>query len=163
MKLYVLNDFFNFIFLLGQDNAIKIWNRRNGICLHIIEGHRDWVYSLHLYRELIISSSRDGVINIWNLTNGDLVNSLKGHGSHPVRSTAQYNGKLYSCGDDKNIVQWDLVTMKPLKSIPAHMSSICSVVINESDGKLYSGGMDSVVKVWDVGIYIKLIKNLIFL
>ena len=55
---------------VGSDNTLRIWRRETGECLRVIEEHKDYVVSVALSGEYIVSGSAsrtDSTICLWNM------------------------------------------------------------------------------------------------
>jgi WD40 repeat protein len=82
---------------------------------------------------LIAIAGADKIIRLYNTADFQLKSELKGH-TNWVRSISFYNHdqNLISCGDDKKIIQWDLLKYDNTK-INAHNNWILSVDIVNND------------------------------
>ncbi|KAI8844974.1 WD40-repeat-containing domain protein, partial [Chytridium lagenaria] len=114
----------------GNDHTVRVWDMSNGRCLLVLEEHSDWVFSLCLGRDLLYSSSRDGTV--------------RGHGETGVRAVCIAAGRLYSAGDDKAIVEWDVKSGKPTKTLGGHFGAVACL-------SLFGSG-DCTVRVWEIGM-----------
>jgi hypothetical protein len=70
--------------------------------------HTDWVNSIIIYDSLLFSASKDGSINVWAAATGQLLRKLSLPLAIDNTCLVVSNGKLFSGGDDGNILAWDV-------------------------------------------------------
>jgi WD40 repeat protein len=98
----------------GKDAWLKQW--KNGQYMHGWPAHTSGLYDLLLHpdEEILFSASRDKTIKCWNATTLDPLLRIerKNHGGHlhSVNKLAwePVSGLLWSAGDDRRILGWDL-------------------------------------------------------
>lgn len=77
----------------------------------------------------VATCGHDGLIQIWNIQLKPDGEPLQGHGKDAVRDLCYdtRQNQLYSSGDDRRIVQWDLSTRQPVRSLEAvtEVRSLC--------------------------------------
>lgn len=58
---------------------MRLWNPRNGHCLHVCYGHMGWVQALAFSPDgtYLASSSDDDTVRIWDVINGQCINTLE--------------------------------------------------------------------------------------
>jgi len=78
---------------------------------------------------------------------------LKGHKNTINNVELDQNNKyrLYSCGKDNTIIQWDLEKQKKVVvNKMAHNNNILAMDLNHDNSLLLTGGMDRILKIWDI-------------
>jgi WD40 repeat protein len=96
----------------SSDYTIFIWDLRTFQVERVLKGHSDDVDDFVFIDERLGASvSQDCRIIIWDLTTGAILRVLEGH-EKDVISIASYDGRLYTCGDDKTLRVWNIATGK---------------------------------------------------
>ncbi|KAJ1547349.1 Transducin (beta)-like 3, partial [Cladochytrium tenue] len=122
----------NRLFSASEDGAVTIWNITTGIPTRVIRGHEGYVTAVCVTPEgRLYSGGADR------------------HDGASVRSVCIAGGKLYSAGDDKAIVEWDVKLGRPVRTLGGHFGAISTLCAGQ-DGKLYSGSGDCTVKIWQI-------------
>ncbi|XP_020648748.2 WD repeat-containing protein 43 [Pogona vitticeps] len=99
--------------------------------------------------DLLAIGTADGSILLYSTIKGELQNKLSGHDSkiNCVRWN-QFNGCLYSCSDDKQIVEWNTQTCRVKCKWKGDNSSVSSLCISPDGKMLLSAGRS--IKLWDL-------------
>ncbi len=63
------------------DETARIWDAQSGELIHILEGHKSYVYSAEFNAEgsQIVTASGDKTARIWDIESGELLHTLEGH------------------------------------------------------------------------------------
>lgn len=87
-------------------------------------------------------------MKIWDLASGQLKLSLTGHVS-AVRGVAvsSRHPYLFSCGEDKKVLCWDLEANKVIRHYHGHLQSCTSISLHPTLDLLVTAGRDSVARV----------------
>ncbi|XP_054845131.1 WD repeat-containing protein 43 [Eublepharis macularius] len=99
--------------------------------------------------DLLAIGTAVGSILLYSTIKGELQSKLDGHDNkiNCVR-WHQDNGCLYSCSDDKNIVEWNTQTCKVKCKWKGDNSSVSSLCISPDGKMLLSAGRS--IKLWDL-------------
>ncbi|KAF5180928.1 Pre-mrna-splicing factor prp46 [Thalictrum thalictroides] len=91
-------------------------------------------------------------IKIWDVATGALKLTLTGHiGQIYGLAFSPYHTCMFSAADDKQVKCWDLEYNKVIRSYHGHLSGVhCLALHPILDNVLFTGGSDSVCRVWDV-------------
>ena len=132
----------NFVFS-SNDNLLKTYNIENNK-INLYEGHTDFIMSITVKNDLIITTSKDNTIRIWKINNlnlNDNYNSnsikclcvLKGH-SESVNCSDIYIKKNYliSGSKDGSIKLWDIKTIKEQNNNNNEIDNMEIIEIKES-------------------------------
>lgn len=131
-----------------------------------LSGHEMGGYGLswnYNSRNILATSGDDGLVCVFDIGK-NTVSKHTGHvGIVCDCSFSFFNSKiLYSCGDDRNIVIWDLRKDKSEKIENAHTQEVnaigCSAL---EDNVLCTGSKDASVKVWDMRMTKKAVFTLL--
>ena len=60
------------------------------------------------------------------------------------------NSKFVSCGGDRSVFLWDVMTGNTIRRIAGHMGRINVVEFNDDASVVVSGSYDSTVRIWDI-------------
>ncbi|CAI2354131.1 unnamed protein product [Caenorhabditis sp. 36 PRJEB53466] len=61
----------------NADSHVRVWDIRDGSCVHLLTGHRSAITSLQWFsRNLVATSSDDGTVKLWDVERGALVRDL---------------------------------------------------------------------------------------
>nr|XP_056708914.1 WD repeat-containing protein 43 [Euleptes europaea] len=99
--------------------------------------------------DLLAIGTAVGSVLLYSTIKGELQSKLNGHDNkiNCVR-WHQDNGCLYSCSDDKNIVEWNTQTCKVKCKWKGDNSSVSSLCISPDGKMLLSAGRS--IKLWDL-------------
>ena len=79
--------------------------------MKVISGHHGWVRCVDVdpTNEWFVTGSNDRTIKFWDLASGQLKLTLTGH-THNIRDVlvSKKHTYLFSCGEDKSVLCWDL-------------------------------------------------------
>ncbi|EGC37011.1 myosin heavy chain kinase A [Dictyostelium purpureum] len=136
-----------YLFSGGNDQTIFVWDTEEKSLLFNMQGHEDWVLSLHCCSSYLYSTSKDNVIKIWDLSNFSCIDTLKGHWNS-VSTCVVKDRYLYSGAEDNSIKVWDLDTLENVYSIPkGHSLGVkCLLVFNN---QIISTSFDGNIKIWE--------------
>jgi len=141
------------------DKIIRLWDVGHRQFLgQPLKGHSDAVFSVAFSRDgkALASTSWDKTIRLWNVATGQpLGPPLIGHTGTVSSAVFGPDGKTLAStgasGDDRSIRMWDVATGQSLGQPLAHGGATVSVVEFSPDGQvLASGGLDCVVRLWEV-------------
>ena len=176
LSLKWLNDSCNTFAFSSNDNMLKIYDIENNK-IKIYEGHTDFIMSITIKNNLIITSSKDNTIRIWKIDykNENKFDSircicvLKGH-SEAVNCSDIYMKKinyLISGCKDGSIKLWDIKQIKEhnynidenldiieikesLSSKVVHDNEINAIKFSPNGKMLASASYDKTIKLFEV-------------
>lgn len=86
----------------GADKMLRIFDpRRNYECVHELEGHGDFIYSMEVLGRTAVSGGGDGMMLFHDCVTGKTLYGL-GANEHAVRCIAVARGAVLAAGDDGN-------------------------------------------------------------
>lgn len=146
----------NFLASGSGDHSVLIWNlQTRQVVATATPGHKDAVNSVVYSADgkYIASASSDKTVCIWDATTGALVgNPLSAHTGpvHFVTYSPVQDGKSYlaSCGDDNNIIIWDLEKSSH-ETLKGHEKVVTAISYSPDGKRLASCSEDDTVRVWD--------------
>lgn len=152
----------------SRDRTIRLWSRRSGACLRVLEGSNDSVFSLAMRRGMLISgegSSYQGAIakaRLWSLVNEGDEDSITACSSAKLKTVfAEHGGSIWSValGDDVAVSASDDGTVRvwPIRSASSrsiasmkHPAWVCSVSLLPESMLCATGCGDSKVRLWSL-------------
>ena len=138
----------------SDDTTVKVWDLTTQECLHTLSSHTDYVRSALFHPtspHLIFSSSYDATFRIHD-TRMDSPNVMTmSHGDSPIEDMLAFpSGTLCVTVGGPIMRVWDMNVGRCVKAMSNHQKTITSVTLDGSRSKLLTGGLDQMVKVYDV-------------
>ena len=98
------------------------------------------------------SCGDDNNIKLWDYTKGICIGSLIKHNASINEiicvSQDETNPLLLSVSNDRSMILWNMEKRSIIKKIDnAHSQAITSVLFTQ-DGKILTGGIDGLIKIW---------------
>ena len=107
---------------------------------------KEAIKCLTIYENLIFVAGCDPVIRSFNIETGE--NKLyQGHRGW-VYCLECHEGRLYSGGDDRSIIIWNIETTKILEQLKGHDNGVTSIGFAYND--LYTGSFDHQIISWEL-------------
>ena len=120
----------------------------------VLTGHSAWVkcISVDKTNDFFVTGSVDRMIKFWRLAECELRTTLTGHTGavYGVCLSQQNYPYLYSCGDAKEVYNWDLTTNTIIRRFFGHYSGVYCVTESPSSALIVTGSRDASAKVWDL-------------
>jgi general transcriptional corepressor TUP1 len=138
----------------AEDRQIRIWNIATRKVRHLLQGHKQEIYSLDWSRDgrIIASGSGDKTVRIWDVETGKLLHTLftspsmeQGPSEAGVTSVSiSSDSRLVAAGALDTLVRvWDTKTGRQLERLKSHKDSIYSVSFAPDGKSLVSGSLDA--------------------
>ena len=92
---------------------MRLWDIRTGKCLHLLEGHSGWIWSVAFSPDgrTLASASTDCTIKLWDISTGICLLTLEEHTGWVMSVAFSPQGNtLVSGSGDETIKLWDLET-----------------------------------------------------
>jgi len=147
---------FRYVYTGGKGN-LKIWDAVNpdAVLVHDLQCLKNtYIRSCKLTADsrTMIVAGETNVIAFWDL---NAIPQLKGELQTDTEAiyalAVSPDGKhCYACCSDGKINIWDLHNKKCIQSFNGHAEGASCVEISSDQTKLYSGGLDQTVRVWDI-------------
>lgn len=127
---------------------------RNWYNYCVLTGHAAWVKAVTVdtTNEFFVTGSTDRMIKFWKLAECELSNTLTGHTGAVLDLCLSQQGYpyLYSCGDAKEIYNWDLTMNVIIRRFFGHRSGVYCVAEHPSLPIIATGSRDATGKIWDI-------------
>uniref|UniRef100_A0A8C5BRW5 E3 ubiquitin-protein ligase TRAF7 n=1 Tax=Gadus morhua TaxID=8049 RepID=A0A8C5BRW5_GADMO len=132
----------------GSYQTIKIWDIRSLDCVHVLQTSGGSVYSIAVTNHHIVCGTYENLIHVWDIDTKEQVRTLTGHVGTvyalAVISTPDQT-KVFSASYDRSLRVWSMDNMICTQTLLRHQGSVTALAV--SRGRLFSGAVDSTVKV----------------
>ncbi|XP_073029260.1 uncharacterized protein [Primulina eburnea] len=138
----------------SHDRDIFLWNVQ-GDCKNfmVLRGHKNAVLDVQWTTDgsQIISASPDKCLRAWDVETGKQIKKMIGHLSVVNACCPARRGPplIVSGSDDGTAKLWDMRQRGSIQSFPDKYQ-ITAVSFSDASDKIYTGGIDNDVKVWDL-------------
>ncbi|KAI0053549.1 WD40 repeat-like protein [Auriscalpium vulgare] len=150
----------------SDDTTVRLWDIPSQSTLTTFTDHTDYVRSGQVSSSdphLIITGSYDGTVRLFDSRTGQcemVMRSGSGSSQHessvtPVEQVAMFPSGTIALSTAGPILRvWDLVAGgRCLRAMSNHQKTVTSLAFNFSASRILTGGLDHMVKVYDVGNY----------
>jgi len=139
----------------SRDNSVKLWNAETGDLVRMITNHRGDVTTLKFSSdgEMLVTAGRDGMIRLHHLASEQIIIEMENFGGSAWDVALSHDGTmLASASEDGSVWLWGLWGDDSpwLKRLDGHLSSATRIAFSTDDRQVASGGLDSVLRVWDI-------------
>ncbi|CAK8697866.1 E3 ubiquitin-protein ligase TRAF7-like isoform X2 [Clavelina lepadiformis] len=133
----------------GSYQTIKIWDVLTLECMHVLQTSGGSVYSIAVTNHHIVCGTYENCIHVWDLRTHEPVAQLTGHVgivyALAVLSTPEQT-RVFSASYDRSLRVWSMENMICTQTLLRHQGSVVTLAV--SRGRVFSGGVDFTVKVW---------------
>lgn len=136
------------------DRQILLWDVY-GECknYNVLSGHKNAVIEVKWASDgvTIVSCSADKTVCLWDANKGTRTRKLTDHvGIVNCCATAAKVHTLFASGsDDSSVILWDSRSKAPVNTY-THDYQITSVCLSSDGQHLFSGGIDNIIRRWDI-------------
>lgn len=151
----------NKVFSASQDHTVRVMEADSYKPLATLGGHGGPVFCLKLYRNKLFSGSTgpgsnsegsSSSIHVWNADSLERIGTLEGAAISWMINFALYESKdgrtnTLFASNGKNVGAWNADTHEHLATMTGHGEQVLTITLKGN--RLYSGSIDSTVRVWD--------------
>jgi len=116
-----------------------------GLYTITLEGHTDWVNSVAIAGDKVVTGSEDATAKVWDINNGQLLHTLDGH-TDVIISVATAGDKVVTGSRDTTAKIWDINTGHLLDTLE-HAWCVNAVAIT---GDIMATGSGNTLTVWNL-------------
>ncbi|KAK6914476.1 WD40 repeat [Dillenia turbinata] len=138
----------------SHDKEIFLWHV-HGECKNfmVLKGHKNAVLDLRWTTDgsQIISASPDKTVRAWDVESGKQIKKMAEHSSFVNSCCPSRRGPplVVSGSDDGTAKLWDMRQRGAIQTYPDKYQ-ITAVAFSDASDKIFTGGIDNDVKVWDL-------------
>lgn len=139
----------------SHDKSIHLWRVFEKECPNfmLLKGHKNAVLEVHWTTdgERILSASPDKSVRAWDARTGEQVKKMAEHDNFVNSCCPLKRGPPLLCSgaDDGNVKVWDLRVKRSVQTFEGKYQ-VLAVAFAEAGDQVYAGGLDNVVRVWDL-------------
>lgn len=116
-----------------------------------IKAHEAGIFGLQVFEGHLYSCGGDGMIHRWNTNDLSLTGSVRvSDKSTRIMAYAAHRHELLAGSSDFKIRVLDIHSLEIKQTIDAHAQSVFALAFSADGRKLFSGGRDAALHVWDV-------------
>ena len=150
------------ILTCSDDTTIRLWDMPSQTILHTFTDHTDYVRSGLVSPSnpaLILTGSYDCTVRLWDTREGSCVMTMRGGGggaaAWPVEGVLMFpSGSAALSASGPILRVWDLVAGgRCVRAMSNHQKTVTALAFDGRAGRLLTGGLDQMVKVYDVSTY----------
>ena len=117
-----------------------------------IQAHKGSINCIYVDGNYILTGGQDGIVRIWTRRNHELVMQIPAHHSNVREVFADINkpNLIYSCGDDRELICYDMKLQKRLNTQRVNNGFITGIAQKiERENEIISVGINCPLCVWD--------------
>ena len=140
------------IFIGYADGILKNYSNDFSEKLFEIQAHKGSVNCIYVDGNYILTGGQDGIVRIWTRRNHELVMQIPAHHSNVREVFADINkpNLIYSCGDDHELICYDIKLQKRLNTQRVNNGIITGIAQKiERENEIISVGINCPLCVWD--------------
>ncbi|KAJ3099284.1 hypothetical protein HDU97_003302 [Phlyctochytrium planicorne] len=146
-----------FLFTGSWDKSIRQWDVKTKESLLVFNGHSDFIKSVAIHNNVLLSGSSDSTLKAWEIASGKPLTTCKGIHKRAIEALAvDLDGQcLYTGSSDTTIRKWAVADLAQGKLIPTsneafatHLTSVYSLRIIDED--MWSVSADKTAKRWNL-------------
>jgi WD40 repeat protein len=119
----------------SDDGHVRLWTTKTDVveCIGVLEGHADYITSVLIVENFLLSASADKTIRKWDMSTCECILDFVGHDStvNKIIYTGEY---LFSVSYDKTARLWDFETGDCIKVFSGHTNNVTSLVHLKNKG-----------------------------
>ncbi|KAF8529167.1 Trp-Asp repeat-containing protein [Hysterangium stoloniferum] len=148
----------------SDDTTVKLWDVPSQSSITTFTSHTDYVRSgvvSHSNSNLILTGSYDSTVRLFDSRTGQCEMLMGGSGSAgtssavPVEQVLMFPSGSVALSSAGPILRvWDLVAGgRCIRALSNHQKTVTALAFDSNAGRLLTGGLDQLVKVYDVSTY----------
>lgn len=118
----------------SDDSNLRLWSTKTDSieCIGVLEGHEDYITSILIEDNFVLSSSADKTIKKWDMYSCECLLTFLGHES-TVNKLVCTGDFLFSVSYDKKARCWDFDTGECVRVFAGHKNNVTSILFIPAD------------------------------
>ncbi len=118
----------------SDDSYVRLWSTKTELieCIGVLEGHEDYITSLLIEDNFVLSASADKTIRKWDMYSCECLIVFNGHESTVNRMVCT-GDFLFSVSYDKKALCWDFDTGECVRVFSGHKNNVTSILFIPAD------------------------------
>jgi U3 small nucleolar RNA-associated protein 15 len=146
----------------SDDTTVKLWDVPSQSPITTFVAHKDYVRSGQVSTSnphLVLTGSYDGTSRLFDARSGQCEMILGGSGgltgNTPVEQVLMFQSGTVALSSSGSILRvWDIIAGgRCIRALSNHQKTITALAFGADAGRVLTGGLDHMVKVYDVGTY----------
>nr|XP_006823995.1 PREDICTED: E3 ubiquitin-protein ligase TRAF7-like [Saccoglossus kowalevskii] len=134
----------------GSYQTIKVWDLKTLEIVRVLQTSGGSVYSIAVTNHNLLAGTYENCIHVWDVDTYEQQETLTGHTGTVyalavVYAPSNYT-RVFSASYDRTLRVWSMENMICTQTLLRHQGSVACLAV--SRGRLFSGAVDSTVKVW---------------
>ena len=137
----------------SDDKTARLWNRRTGTLLRVLEGHERRLGRIAFSPtgDRLVTAGYDDEARVWDVASGETLSLLRGHDDAIWGVAWSARNDLLATGSHDGTVRlWSPDGGGPLATLTGHSGTVWDVAFSPDGSKLASAGSDGLAKLWSV-------------
>lgn len=135
------------LFTASWDKMIRCVDLADNKVVKSFIASKEAIKCMQLYQKYIFVAGCDPIIRGFNIETGE-TKLYQGHKGW-VYTIEILGDRMYSGGDDRSIIIWNIDNTKMLEQLTGHENGVTSIAF--AFGDLYTGSFDHHIMCWDLG------------
>ncbi|CAG7836542.1 unnamed protein product [Allacma fusca] len=143
-----------YLFSVGEDAIMRIWDAHNNICRAVYRGHHCPVWTLDISGSgnMIATGSMDTTARIWVPERTDFVRLLVGHYFDVDCIKFHPNEAYVATGSvDKSVRLWSVADGNIVRMFTGSKGAVTSIAFHKNGKFIAAAGEDDLIRMWDLG------------
>jgi WD40 repeat protein/serine/threonine protein kinase len=138
---------------VGEEAAVRLWERDTGRELRQFKGHTDPVKCVAFSADgrYLVTGGTDRTVRLWEVSTGREVRQFKGHTDVVKSVVFSGDGRhVLTAGSDRVLRLWEVSTGRRLVRFEGHSGDVNGAVFSPDGRQVLSCSWDKTVRLWEV-------------
>jgi WD40 repeat protein len=149
----------------GVDKTLRVWDMRREKTVRVLEGHKSAVTQVALSADgqTLLSGAEDGAVKLWGLVEGKVRQEFQTEAAVAAAEFSAEGALVYVRKMQNGVKVWGGEKTQEIEVYMGHQGYIAShsLAFSPDGNRIASGGLDKVLKVWnlDMNRVLKTLQN----